>query len=141
MAESLLLSGLVKKYRDLTAEQSHHQKLADELNVQARIIHQAIKIADPDYDLNQIKPKRYYRQPVTLKGREAQRMLLDVPRDAEKPLTLGQIMVAIDRRCQPKIAGKERGKHRDRLRKCLERCCAIGKVESTETGYRVSAGD
>lgn len=51
MAESLLISGLVKKYQRISVEiQQQEIKLA-ELKSQARIIGDAIKVVEPEYNI------------------------------------------------------------------------------------------
>lgn len=141
MAQSLLLSGLVKKYQSISSEIEHQEIKLAELKSQVRIIGDAIKVIDPDYNIRTIAKKRYYTKSLTAKGEETQRMLLEALRDAEKPLSLGELMIRIQSKMEVKPDTRARTKLRARLRDCIGRNLAKGLLEHSDRGYCIAGSE
>ena len=102
MAESLLISGLVKKYQRICTDIQRSEIQIAELKSQARIIGDAIKVIEPDYNIRSIASKTYYTKSLTKKGEETQRLMLGCLRDAEKPLSVGELMLRMQNKMEVK---------------------------------------
>lgn len=86
MAESLVVSGLVSKRSEVAGQIISYQAEITRLQESLSHLDGSIKLFSPEYDLRTIKAKRTnQRNQYFVKG-EAQRMTLDVMREAGKPL-------------------------------------------------------
>ena len=86
MAESLIVSGLVSKRSEVAGQIISYQAEITRLQESLSHLDASIKLFSPEYDLRTIKSKRTNtRNQYFVKG-EAQRMTLDVMREAGKPL-------------------------------------------------------
>jgi len=86
MAESLVVSGLVSKRSEVAGQIISYQAEITRLQESLSHLDGSIKLFAPEYDLRTIKSKRTnMRNQYFVKG-EAQRMTLDVMREAGKPL-------------------------------------------------------
>lgn len=86
MAESLVVSGLVSKRSEVAGQIISYQAEISRLQESLSHLDGSIKLFAPEYDLRTIKSKRTNtRNQYFVKG-EAQRMTLDVMREAGKPL-------------------------------------------------------
>ena len=91
MAESHVVSGLVSKRSELSGLLAQHQQAIQQLSASISNLDGTIKLFDPDYDLRTIKTKTI-RQPNTWFPRgDVGRLLLDVLRKSETPLSTRQI--------------------------------------------------
>lgn len=91
MAESHVVSGLVAKRSELSGLLAQHQQAIQQLSTSISNLDGTIKLFDPDYDLRTIKTKAI-RQPNTWFPRgDVGRLLLDVLRKSETPLSTRQI--------------------------------------------------
>lgn len=140
MAQSHLVSGLVTKYRSLSAELTHHATRAQELEGQVDTLAKAIKVVDPDFDLRTIRPKRFRQGPKSAAGKQTERHLFDALRTAESALTLGEIMVYIQKIIPEKLDSKQRGKLRNRVREGIKRNIDCGVIEEAGRGYQLAGG-
>ena len=85
MAESHVISALIKKRSELSGEIEHYEKLLKEYRENLTSIDKTIHIFDDSYDLRTIKSKRIVRNSYFASG-EATKMVLDVLRTAVKPI-------------------------------------------------------
>ena len=90
MAESHVISALIKKRSELSGEIEHYEKLLKECREKLTSIDKTIHIFDDSYDLKTIKSKRVVKNSYFASG-EATKMVLDVLRTANKPLRTDEI--------------------------------------------------
>ncbi len=91
MAELHVISGLVSKRAELSGLFQQHQAELRRIAIDLSHIDGAIKLFDPDYDLNEIKAK--VPKPINpwFEHGEASRMILDVLRSASTALSTRQL--------------------------------------------------
>lgn len=87
MAESHVISALVSKQSELTRLIDHHKKELAWINEELKTINAAIKVFDPEYPIKAIKPRAYRKQNVFFKSGEANKLLLDILRDVDTPIS------------------------------------------------------
>ena len=90
MAESHVISALIKKRSELSGEIEHYEKLLKECREKLTSIDKTIHIFDDSYDLKTIKSKRVVKNSYFASG-EATKMVLDVLRTADEPLRTDEI--------------------------------------------------
>lgn len=90
MAESHVISALIKKRSELSGEIEHYEKLLKEYRENLTSIDKTIHIFDDSYDLRTIKSKKVVRNSYFASG-EATKMVLDVLRTANEPLRTDEI--------------------------------------------------
>ncbi len=86
MAESHVISGLVTKHSELAGEIQEHQQRIVELKGDLDKIGAAIKIIEPDFNLRAIKSKFKKPQNRYFEPREANKLLLECFRDAQRDI-------------------------------------------------------
>jgi hypothetical protein len=91
MAESHVISALVKKRSELLGDIKHYEKIIKGVKANLASIDKTIHIFDEDYNLSSVKPvntnkTRYF------KAGEATTTLLDILRIAAKPLSFVEIV-------------------------------------------------
>lgn len=91
MAESHVVSGLVAKRSELSGLLAQHQQAIQQLSVSITSLDGTIKLFDPDYDLRTIKSKAPKQVNPWFPHGEVGRMLLDVLRKSDAPLSTRQI--------------------------------------------------
>jgi len=90
MAESHIVSALIKKRSELAGEIEYYKKLLDKAKSDLTSIDKTIHIFDDSIDLRTIKSKRVVKKSYFSSG-EATKMVLDVLRTADKPLKTDEI--------------------------------------------------
>ncbi len=90
MAESHVISALIKKRSELSGEIEYYEKIIKECKENLTSIDKTIHIFDETYDLRSIKSKRVVKNSYFASG-EATKMALDVLRTANKPLRTDEI--------------------------------------------------
>jgi len=90
MAESHVISALIKKRSELSGEIKHYEKIIKECKENLTSLDKTIHIFDESYDLRTIKSKRIVKNSYFASG-EAAKMVLDVLRTAHKPLRTDEI--------------------------------------------------
>ena len=85
MAESHVISALIKKRSELSGEIEHYEKIIKEYRENLASIDKTIHIFDETYDLRSIKSKRVIKNSYFASG-EATKMVLDVLRTADEPI-------------------------------------------------------
>jgi hypothetical protein len=98
MAESHVISGLVSKRAELSGLFQQHQAELRQIAIDLAHIDGAIKLFDPDYDLNAIKAKVTKPLNPWFDHGEASRLILDVLRSSSTELStrqIGEAMVSI----------------------------------------------
>lgn len=86
MAESLVVPGLVSKRSEVAGQIITYQKEITRLQESLSHLDGSIKLFAPEYDLRTIKAKRTIKRNQYFSQGEAQRMTLDVMREAGKSL-------------------------------------------------------
>ncbi len=86
MAEPHVISALTEKLSELTGLIARHRKEIARLSSEVNILDATIKLFDPEYRINTIKPKRYHRRNYFFKHGEAHKLLLDIIREARKSI-------------------------------------------------------
>lgn len=94
MAESHVVSALVKKRARLMGELSYHLEAVKRLESAIDAAGQSIKIFEPNYRLGTIKPIRRKRSSYFKQG-ECTRLVLDVLRESEVPMDMAAILGAV----------------------------------------------
>ena len=90
MAESHVISALVKKRSELSGEIEHYEKIIKECRENLTSIDKTIHIFDETYDLRTVKSKRVIKNSYFTSG-EATKMVLDILRTTDKPLRTDEI--------------------------------------------------
>jgi len=91
MAESHVVSGLVAKRSELSGLLAQHQQAIQQLSASISNLDGTIKLFDPDYDLRTIKTKAIRQANTWFPRGDVGRMLLDVLRQSETPISTRQI--------------------------------------------------
>lgn len=79
MAETHVISALVTKHSELQGSILMYQEMIKEIKENLSVIERSIKIFNPDYDLNEILPKRSYSR--HFKHGELSRMTIEYLKD------------------------------------------------------------
>jgi uncharacterized protein YigA (DUF484 family) len=95
MAESHVISGLVSKRSELAGLLDYHRKEINKIMQSLTVLDNTIKLFEPSYRLQSIEPKRYQRKNSFFKNGEANRVILDVLRSGESPMSTSAIAKAI----------------------------------------------
>lgn len=95
MAESHAVSGLAAKRSELTGEIAHYQALIKRLTVDVSHLDAAIKILSPGFDLRTIRSKEFRKRSSIFNYGDALVQVLDVMREAGKPVTSIEIAHAL----------------------------------------------
>lgn len=82
MAESLVVSGLVSKRAEVAGQIASHQTQITRLQDALSHLDGSIKLFAPEYDLRTVKARRTNKRNQYFNQGEAQRMTLDVMREA-----------------------------------------------------------
>ena len=91
MAETHVISGLIKKRAELLGQIDAYQKEIQNISVTLCHIDHTIKLFSPEFDLRTVKAKRTnQRNPYFVKG-ELQSLVLACLRDAIEPMNYKQI--------------------------------------------------
>jgi len=95
MAESHVISALVDKRSELAGLVAHHKKEITRISEEVRMLDATIRLFEPDYRTQAIKVKRHYKKNAFFKNGEAHRMILDILRESDKPLSTNDIANAV----------------------------------------------
>jgi hypothetical protein len=91
MAETHVISALVAKRSELAGLVDHHRKEAARLLQDVKLLDATIKLFEPEFSTDLIKPKRHQKRNLYFKHGEAHRMVLDILRESGKPLSTKEI--------------------------------------------------
>ncbi len=86
MAESIVVSGLVAKHREIAGWIDHHRKEIERLGADLTHLDATLKLFSPDLDLRSLKPKAHRQRNVVFRSGEVPRFILDALREAGRPL-------------------------------------------------------
>lgn len=95
MAHSIVVSGLVAKYSELSGALKQHQEVMRQIAADLDHIAVTIKLFDPKLDLRTIKITNHRIANGWFEHGEVNRLLMNVLRTADKPLSTRQIGEAI----------------------------------------------
>jgi len=90
MAETHVLSALIKKRAEVSGEIKHYEKLLKKSKLSLQSIDQTIHLFDDTYDLRTIKAKRVHKERYFKTG-EAKVLILDILRTATEPMSTNTI--------------------------------------------------
>lgn len=90
MAETHVISALVKKRSEVSGEIKHYENLLKKAKIDLQSIDQTIHLFDESYDLRSIKSKRVHKERYFKTG-ESKVLILDMLRISEKPLSTNDI--------------------------------------------------
>lgn len=98
MADSHVISALVKKRAELRGDIIHYKQLIATLDKDLQTIDATIKIFDVDYDISSIKPVRKGRNRFFNNG-EAKVLVLEVLKNSQMPISTDKIsdIIAVNR--------------------------------------------
>ena len=91
MAESHVISALIKKRSELSGEIEYYEKLLKELRENLASIDKTIHIFDDNYDLRTIKNKKVIKKGYFTNG-EATKLILDILRTSNKPIKTSDLV-------------------------------------------------
>lgn len=97
MAESHVISALVKKHARLKGELFYHQQAVERIQKALEATGQTIKLFDPSCKVGKIKAVRRPHKSEHFKQGECSRLVLDVLRNAGKPLDTKAVATEIVR--------------------------------------------
>ena len=95
MAETHVISALVAKRAELAGLVTHHRKESNRIIEEIKKLDETIKLFEPYYRTNSIKSKRYQKKNDFFKHKEAPRVVLDILREAGKPLNTNEITLVV----------------------------------------------
>ena len=131
MAESHIITGLVKKYAEINGQIDQYLKEINKLKENSQQIEHVIKLFSPEYDLRSIAPRRKYNKDRLFKARECQRYVLDC-------LLTGDVLTTTEIADQIAELKQADSKDYDRIRASvlasLSYCVKTGKV--TKVGVK-----
>ena len=87
MAESHVVSGLVRKRAELAGQIDHHRQEMTRLLEVVDQLDATIRLFDPDYPIGRIRAERYRPRQRFFHPGECQRLVLEIVRDADSPLS------------------------------------------------------
>ena len=90
MAETHVISALVKKRSEVSGEIKHYENLLKKAKIDLQSIDQTIHLFDENYDLRSIKSKRVHKERYFKTG-EAKVLILDILRTTTEPLSTNDI--------------------------------------------------
>ena len=91
MAESHVISALIKKRSELSGEIEHYEKLLKECRENLTSIDRTIHIFDKTYDLRTIKSKKVMKKGYFSNG-EATKLILDALRTSNNPIKTSDLI-------------------------------------------------
>ena len=91
MAETHVISALVKKRAELLGDIEHYEQIIKEFRANLITIDKAIVIFDENYDVGAIEPSKKYRNRIFKHG-EAKVLTLEVLKGSSEPLTTDKIV-------------------------------------------------
>ena len=97
MAESHVISGLVKRCAELQGERKHHLQTAKAVGKDIETLEAAIKLLDPHFNLGVITPRKKRKANEFFGHGESTRFVLDTLRESDKPVStigLGDRVIA-----------------------------------------------
>lgn len=91
MAESHVISALTKKRSELAGVLAIHRKEVARICEEITSLDKTIKLFEPSYRIESIKPKRFVKKNDFFRPGEANRSILDVLRESSEPLSTNKI--------------------------------------------------
>lgn len=95
MAETHVISALVNKRSELSGLMTHYKKELSRLGEEVKTLDAAIKLFEPDYELDCIKTKQFKRKNSFFKHGECSRMMLNYLRVATSPLSTQDLTLKV----------------------------------------------
>ena len=127
MAETHVISALVKKRSEIAGQIAYYEKLLKDRLTDLSTIDRAIYIFDENYDVNSISPKKFTKKSYFSNG-EATKLVLDVLRVANKPLRTDEISDIVASKKSLNLDGKDRVNFQKSILYALNTCEKRGLV-------------
>lgn len=138
MAETHVISALTAKRSELAGLAEFHQKEIARIADEVSILDSAIKLFEPGYRINSIKPKRYQRKNVFFKHGESQKLLLDIIRESVNPISTVAIAEEAMRRKGLELDPKQLSAFKSTIGGALIRYRSAGLIVETGKDKGVS---
>ncbi|HEX5670620.1 MAG TPA: hypothetical protein VFX66_03710 [Sulfuricurvum sp.] len=87
-----VVSQLIEKRRELSGELKHHQSVINKLTTELNAIDISISVFDPNIKPKELKPIRFSTKNRYFKHSEAITLVLDVLREAERPIITSDLV-------------------------------------------------
>ena len=91
MAESHVISALVTKHSEMAGLVAFHGKEMVRISEEVKSLDAAIKLFDPSYRIDSLRPKRFKRKNYFFSAVEGNRSILDVLREAKGAVSTNEI--------------------------------------------------
>lgn len=95
MAESIVVSGLVSKHREIAGLIEHHRREIGRLTADLHHVVATAKLFAPELDLRSLKPKSHRERNQFFRAGETPRFILDTLRKAGTALTSRQLALQV----------------------------------------------
>ncbi|WP_415878132.1 hypothetical protein [Methylomonas sp. TEB] len=141
MAETHVISALTAKRSELAGLAEFHQKEINRITEEVRVLDSAIKLFEPDYRIQSIRPKRYQRKNEFFKHGEAQKLLLDIIRQSDKPISTITIAEEAIRRKGLELDKKQFSAFKSTIGGALIRYRSAGIIVETSKDKGISIWD
>ena len=132
---NLVLSGLIKRRRDIKAKADYIAKQLVTLQEDVSALDKAICVIDPDFDLASIKPKRYIDPDRVLVPYQSE--VTQLISDKNNPLTVAEICNKLIATGHPCESSADRKLMRDKIKNYLRRKVRRGWVIRENGRYRL----
>jgi len=132
---NLVLSGLIKRRRDIKAKADYLTKQINTLEQDVCALDKAIHVIDPDFDLTTIKPKRYIDPDRKLIAYQSE--VTELLKDLDNPLTVAEICDRLIATGHPCESSADRKLMRDKIKNYLRRKVRRGWVVKENGRYRL----
>ena len=132
--QPVVISGLVKRRRDLHAKADYLAKQLVVLRADIITLDNAIKVIDPDFDLKEIKPKRYH-PPDTFEP--FQQSVMTALRNSSDYLAVAEVCDQLTDYGYQSLSKGDKKKLRDRLKAFLYRQTRRGWVEKRDAKFKL----
>ncbi len=87
MAETHVISALVKLKSEMEGQFRDYQKKSEKIYNDLTAINKTIKICNPNYELEKVRIKKIYKKNRYFERYECQRLILDVLKEHDTPIT------------------------------------------------------
>lgn len=133
MSNSFVLSGLISKYSELAGELDIMRQKVRATENDLVHISSTIKIFEPNYPLNTIKAKQNRRPIKGIRQGETKRLILDILREAEGPLSTSEIGETLVKQSQSALGKDDFNRLKQRVINTLRRLYNKGIVQEIIT--------
>lgn len=131
MADTHVISALVDKRRRLAGQRNQLKRELERISASIKAVDTTIKQFDPDVDVKQLGVIRPSRRNAFFMNGHGSRLVLEVLRDAEEPMTMPEIVQATAGLAGVELGPENRDAFRATIRNVLGGLENRGRVERT----------